>query len=380
MHLPASKDGTSLGTPLEKLNANRKVVSVDGTPASPSSPSKTAREKPQKVLPCPRCESMNTKFCYYNNYSVNQPRHFCRQCQRYWTVGGTLRNVPVGGGSRKKNRHQRGEPYLRTGPAGTGSPLAMATPGMVPPLGAFQHPLPHDMTGFNFSQLPGFVPQNHPFGGGAFPMDQSSQPMPGMYINPLSNKPGGQQEFPVMQPMYGAMNPHAQAVGASFYPDLGALQLEHQNPGGGGVKAEFWGNHHVMQSQGGNGNGNQAQMNQGLWEQSKQASGGEDQVGAKTGNSASLQTKSGGYESSMLLHLGLNSRPQMNGKSAAWNNNQDHTRGGHPVNGTSPPHGSSTIEEEGSTPTNGYSNSGYEEGDTVSSMWQEMHDMHDIFQ
>ncbi len=55
-------------------------------------------------LPCPRCQSMNTKFCYYNNYSVNQPRHFCRNCQRYWTVGGTLRNVPVGGGCRKRVR------------------------------------------------------------------------------------------------------------------------------------------------------------------------------------------------------------------------------------------------------------------------------------
>ena len=72
--------------------------------------------KPPKDLPCPRCQSMNTKFCYYNNYSVNQPRHFCRNCQRYWTVGGTLRNVPVGGGSRKKTRtRSRSDPYYRPG-------------------------------------------------------------------------------------------------------------------------------------------------------------------------------------------------------------------------------------------------------------------------
>jgi len=67
---------------------------------------------------------MNTKFCYYNNYSVNQPRHFCRNCQRYWTVGGTLRNVPVGGGSRKKARtRSRSDPYYRPGasPAPAGS-------------------------------------------------------------------------------------------------------------------------------------------------------------------------------------------------------------------------------------------------------------------
>ncbi|XP_074286566.1 cyclic dof factor 1-like [Silene latifolia] len=58
-------------------------------------------KKPDKILPCPRCNSMDTKFCYYNNYNVNQPRHFCRNCQRYWTAGGTMRNVPVGAGRRK---------------------------------------------------------------------------------------------------------------------------------------------------------------------------------------------------------------------------------------------------------------------------------------
>jgi hypothetical protein len=52
--------------------------------------------------PCPRCESRDTKFCYYNNYNTAQPRHFCKGCRRYWTKGGTLRNVPVGGGTRKK--------------------------------------------------------------------------------------------------------------------------------------------------------------------------------------------------------------------------------------------------------------------------------------
>ncbi|KAJ8762894.1 hypothetical protein K2173_023023 [Erythroxylum novogranatense] len=53
---------------------------------------------------CPRCASSNTKFCYYNNYSLSQPRYFCKGCRRYWTKGGTLRNVPVGGGCRKNRR------------------------------------------------------------------------------------------------------------------------------------------------------------------------------------------------------------------------------------------------------------------------------------
>ena len=59
------------------------------------------QQAPQK---CPRCDSVNTKFCYYNNYSLSQPRYFCKTCRRYWTQGGTLRNVPVGGGCRKMKR------------------------------------------------------------------------------------------------------------------------------------------------------------------------------------------------------------------------------------------------------------------------------------
>ncbi|KAB5533975.1 hypothetical protein DKX38_017061 [Salix brachista] len=58
-----------------------------------------------ELLKCPRCESTNTKFCYYNNYNKSQPRHFCKTCKRHWTKGGTLRNVPVGGG--RKNKKQK---------------------------------------------------------------------------------------------------------------------------------------------------------------------------------------------------------------------------------------------------------------------------------
>ncbi|KAK6935988.1 Zinc finger, Dof-type [Dillenia turbinata] len=65
---------------------------------------KKPRPQPEQVLKCPRCDSINTKFCYYNNYSLSQPRYFCKACRRYWTKGGTLRNVPVGGGCRKNKR------------------------------------------------------------------------------------------------------------------------------------------------------------------------------------------------------------------------------------------------------------------------------------
>ncbi|CBI15353.3 unnamed protein product, partial [Vitis vinifera] len=62
------------------------------------------RPHQNQALKCPRCESLNTKFCYYNNYNLSQPRHFCKSCRRYWTKGGVLRNVPVGGGCRKTKR------------------------------------------------------------------------------------------------------------------------------------------------------------------------------------------------------------------------------------------------------------------------------------
>ncbi|KAK4750468.1 hypothetical protein SAY87_003950 [Trapa incisa] len=63
-----------------------------------------------QALKCPRCESLDTKFCYYNNYNLSQPRHFCKNCRRYWTEGGVLRNVPVGGGCRKVKRSKLKSP------------------------------------------------------------------------------------------------------------------------------------------------------------------------------------------------------------------------------------------------------------------------------
>eukprot|EP00249_Psilotum_nudum_P036482 c7551_g1_i1 orf=889-2001(+) len=74
-----------------------------------SRPPMERRLKPpnDQVLKCPRCDSYNTKFCYYNNYSLSQPRYFCKNCRRYWTRGGALRNVPVGGGCRKNKRSKQ---------------------------------------------------------------------------------------------------------------------------------------------------------------------------------------------------------------------------------------------------------------------------------
>ncbi|XP_031116591.1 cyclic dof factor 1-like [Ipomoea triloba] len=80
--------------------AGKDVKKDDESETSDSQDQKNLK-KPDKILPCPRCNSKDTKFCYYNNYNVNQPRHFCKNCQRYWTAGGSMRNVPVGSGRRK---------------------------------------------------------------------------------------------------------------------------------------------------------------------------------------------------------------------------------------------------------------------------------------
>lgn len=108
-----AEESTGPGT-VSGTSDDNKTFGVENETASPPNSSKKEEldvdntqsqektlKKPDKILPCPRCNSMDTKFCYYNNYNVNQPRHFCKNCQRYWTAGGTMRNVPVGSGRRK---------------------------------------------------------------------------------------------------------------------------------------------------------------------------------------------------------------------------------------------------------------------------------------
>ncbi|KAI3722409.1 hypothetical protein L2E82_33447 [Cichorium intybus] len=93
-------DNTKTPSP-ENESATPKASKSEEDQSDTSNNQEKTLKKPDKILPCPRCNSMDTKFCYYNNYNVNQPRHFCKNCQRYWTAGGTMRNVPVGAGRRK---------------------------------------------------------------------------------------------------------------------------------------------------------------------------------------------------------------------------------------------------------------------------------------
>ncbi|KAF7820521.1 cyclic dof factor 2 [Senna tora] len=99
----------------EKEATALKISKIEGQNEACNSQGKTLK-KPDKILHCPRCNSMETKFCYYNNYNANQPRHFCKNCQRYWTAGGTMRNVPVGAG-RRKNKNSASNSSKANGPS-----------------------------------------------------------------------------------------------------------------------------------------------------------------------------------------------------------------------------------------------------------------------
>uniref|UniRef100_A0A0E0KWV1 Dof zinc finger protein n=1 Tax=Oryza punctata TaxID=4537 RepID=A0A0E0KWV1_ORYPU len=113
---PAVASSPSVVLSAAATASNKRPADSDAVPLTDSSPPpqgdqevspRTGQQEKKQQLECPRCRSTNTKFCYYNNYSTSQPRHFCRACRRYWTHGGTLRDVPVGGASRRGGGKRR---------------------------------------------------------------------------------------------------------------------------------------------------------------------------------------------------------------------------------------------------------------------------------
>lgn len=106
-------------------------------------------------LPCPRCQSSNTKFCYYNNYNLSQPRYFCKSCRRYWTRGGTLRNVPVGGGTRKSSALKRSRSAAATAASSSSSSTLTYDPIPADPVSEVPGSKPemgHEMSNLNLNQ------------------------------------------------------------------------------------------------------------------------------------------------------------------------------------------------------------------------------------
>ncbi|CAH2049779.1 unnamed protein product [Thlaspi arvense] len=139
-----------------------KSDSADRRPTRPHQVGAPAQEPEQ--LPCPRCASTNTKFCYYNNYNFSQPRHFCKSCRRYWTHGGTLRDIPIGGGSRKNAKRSRTTaPVAPAAAAVTPTASVAATAPILVPLSAGDHGGPVGLnlcgsfTSLLGAQAPGFL-------------------------------------------------------------------------------------------------------------------------------------------------------------------------------------------------------------------------------
>ncbi|KAG5019231.1 dof zinc finger protein DOF2.5-like isoform X1 [Glycine soja] len=131
-----------------------KQPTMEGGSKPPPPPMLERRARPQKdqALNCPRCNSTNTKFCYYNNYSLSQPRYFCKTCRRYWTEGGSLRNVPVGGGSRKNKRSTPSAPPPSSASAQAKKLPDLTTPNF--PQSASQDPKIHQGQDLNLAYPP----------------------------------------------------------------------------------------------------------------------------------------------------------------------------------------------------------------------------------
>ncbi|EOA15798.1 hypothetical protein CARUB_v10007153mg [Capsella rubella] len=130
-------------------------------------------EKPPHRV-CPRCHSDNTKFCYFNNYRKSQPRYNCKNCRRHWTHGGALRNVPIGGGSRKIKKVRVEQPP--------------ASRGMIP----------HDIQQFNPQHFP-YLQENNDFVGSfgaAAPFGNHFGLFPDLHGGMLANVPPFQSFLP----------------------------------------------------------------------------------------------------------------------------------------------------------------------------------------
>ncbi|EXB87891.1 Dof zinc finger protein [Morus notabilis] len=126
------------------------------------------RPQQDQALKCPRCDSTHTKFCYYNNYSLSQPRYFCKTCRRYWTKGGTLRNIPVGGGCRKNKKVSSKKPNDNNSPSVVGGQSHIGHSGIIP--GSSNSSTSHNTTELQlsfpdqvqFSHLTNLLGPHHP--------------------------------------------------------------------------------------------------------------------------------------------------------------------------------------------------------------------------
>uniref|UniRef100_A0A6N2LBX0 Dof-type domain-containing protein n=1 Tax=Salix viminalis TaxID=40686 RepID=A0A6N2LBX0_SALVM len=99
---PDATSGTSENrkTPsVEKESTALKTSKNEEEQSDTSNSQEKTLKKPDKIIPCPRCIQIQSLLL--QQLQREPTRHFCKNCQRYWTAGGTMRNVPVGAGRRK---------------------------------------------------------------------------------------------------------------------------------------------------------------------------------------------------------------------------------------------------------------------------------------
>lgn len=185
---------------------------------------------------CPRCDSPNTKFCYYNNYSLSQPRYFCKTCRRYWTQGGTLRNVPVGGGCRKGKR-----PKTSVSVSGDNNISSTSLqPNHLPPLTVNPQQLPPHMITTTHHQSPwGSV--GHPLYSTAsnlfssLPSMHSFNPPQGGTNHPIHLGTGGSaSNLPIFQGFDFPFSIKSQQVQNQMHQSSGFQGMVHEHDKDGG--------------------------------------------------------------------------------------------------------------------------------------------------
>nr|XP_017224986.1 PREDICTED: dof zinc finger protein DOF4.7-like [Daucus carota subsp. sativus] len=66
----------------------------------------------EQNLRCPRCDSEETKFAYFNNNKTSQPRYRCNNCKKLWTNGGKVRDLSSNGEERRVNRSRDSSPPI----------------------------------------------------------------------------------------------------------------------------------------------------------------------------------------------------------------------------------------------------------------------------
>ncbi|XP_061338353.1 dof zinc finger protein DOF3.6-like [Gastrolobium bilobum] len=210
--------------------------------------------QPDASLKCPRCESTNTKFCYYNNYSLSQPRHFCKTCRRYWTRGGALRNVPVGGGCRR-NKRTKGTTTSKSSMKASGSTSASANssssgctndvlghlPNQLPFLASLHHYSTSDFVsgniGSHFGAIPttSLVARNGNNTSTEFQVGTTSSSLGNNGSSVMSNGLGDQWRFPNLQQVHHHHHQQQQQQHQQFpfmtnlEPQIGLFQFGGEN-------------------------------------------------------------------------------------------------------------------------------------------------------